>query len=183
LSADFFFTVPYYSLRVAHWVDIVALIVFSVVGIAVGILVDVLSARTRQTTRFRAEAAQLARLAARVLAAPSTSEADLVVELRRTFDLDSVGILARTASGWRVEASAGSRPSEDPGAAQFSAELAHDRVLVMAGRGLTHSDAELVRVFAAELLLSRRRAQLDELRGATVEDTAGPDPAGEGAQK
>ncbi len=37
---------------------------------------------------------------------------------------------------------------------------------------MTHSDAELVRVFRAELLLARRRAQHDELRG-----TAGQTPA------
>jgi hypothetical protein len=53
------------------------------------------------------------------------------------------------------------------GAAQFSAELAHDVLLVMTGHGLTHSDAELVRVFCAELLLARRRAQHDELRSST----------------
>jgi hypothetical protein len=65
------------------------------------------------------------------------------------------------------EASAGSPVSDDPGAAQFSAELAHDRVLVLTGHGLTRSDAELVRVFCAELLLARRRAQHDELRSST----------------
>jgi two-component system, OmpR family, sensor histidine kinase KdpD len=174
LSADYFFAVPYYSLRVANWVDIVALVVFSVVGLIVGILVDVLAARARQTARFRAEAAQLARMAARVLVGPATSRVDLVAQLRRTFDLDKVGILSRTASGWRVEASAGEQPSADPSDAQFSAELAHDRILVMSGHGLARSDAELVRVFCAELLLARRRAQHDELRGIAV--------AGGGAQ-
>jgi hypothetical protein len=38
----------------------------------------------------------------------------------------------------------------------------------MTGQGLTHSDAELVRVFCAELLLARRRAQQDELRSSTT---------------
>jgi len=164
LSADFYFTVPYYTLRVAHWIDIVGLAVFGLAGVIVGILVDVLAARVRQTDRFRAEAAQLARMAAQILAGPPSSRAELVTELRRTFDLDSVGILGRTASGWRVQASAGSPVGDDPGAAQFSAELAHDVLLVMTGHGLTHSDAELVRVFCAELLLARRRAQHDELR-------------------
>lgn len=169
LSADFFFAAPYYSLRLAHWVDIVALMVFSLVGMIVGFLVDVLVARARQTMRFRAEAAQLARLAARVLLGPATSRADLVAELRRTFDLDGVGILSRSVSGWHVEVSAGAPPSDDPGDAQFSAELAHDQILVMTGRELTRSDAELVRVFCGELLLARRRAQHDELRGIQVQ--------------
>jgi two-component system, OmpR family, sensor histidine kinase KdpD len=167
LSADFYFTVPYYTLRVAHWIDVVGLVVFALAGVSIGILVDGLAARARQTDRFRTEAAQLARMAARILAGPPSSRADLVTELRRTFDLDTVGVLCRSASGWRVEAAAGPSVSDDPGAAQFSAELAHDVLLVMTGHGLTHSDAELVRVFCAELLLARRRAQQDELRGAT----------------
>jgi two-component system, OmpR family, sensor histidine kinase KdpD len=167
LSADFYFTVPYYTLRVAHWIDVVGLVVFALAGVSIGILVDSLAARARQTDRFRTEAAQLARMAARILAGPPSSRADLVTELRRTFDLDTVGILCRGASGWRVEATAGPSVSGDPGAAQFSAELAHDVLLVMTGHGLTHSDAELVRVFCAELLLARRRAQHDELRGTT----------------
>ncbi len=111
-------------------------------------------------------------MAARVLVGPATSRADLVTELRRTFDLDSVGIVSRTASGWRVEASAGTPAFDIPGEAQFSAELAYGQILVMTGRGLTHSDAELVKVFCAELLLARRRAQHDELRGQRGGDYA-----------
>ena len=164
LSADFLFTVPYYSLRVANWIDIVELVVFSVVAVIVGILVDVLAARARKNAHFGVEAALLARMAARILVGPATSQTDLVAELRRTFDLDSVAILSRTAVGWRVQASAGAQVSNDPSDAQFSAELAHDRVLVMSGHGLTRSDAELVRVFCAELLVARRRAQHVELR-------------------
>ena len=38
--------------------------------------------------------------------------------------------------------------------------------------GLMRSDAELVREFSAELLLSRRRVQLDELRGGAAAEDA-----------
>lgn len=167
VSADFFFTKPYYTLRVAHWIDVVALAVFSVVGVTVGILVDVLAARSRQTARFRAEATQLARLAARVLVEPSASQADLVAELRRIFNLDSVAILSRGEGGWRAQVGAGSDPPENPDAAQFSAELAPDRVLVMTGRSPTRSDAQLLSVFAAELLIARRRVQHGQLHAVT----------------
>lgn len=87
---------------------------------------------------------------------------EVVAELRRTFDLDSVGILCRSASGWRANTSAGAPLCDDPGAAHFSAELTHNVLLVMTGPGLTHSDAELGRVFCAEMLLARRRAQHDD---------------------
>ena len=162
-SADFFFTVPYYSLRVTRLIDVIALIVFGVVGTVIGILVHVLAGRAWQTARAQAEADQLARLAAGSLAEPHKPVAELVAELRAAFDLDSVGILTRGREGWQVLASAGGPLPQDPDAAQFAAEIAPGRVLVMNGEALTASDTHLLQVFAAELLLGRRRAQLEAL--------------------
>ena len=45
LAADFFFTVPYYSLRIDRAIDVVGLIVFACVAAATGLLVDVLARR------------------------------------------------------------------------------------------------------------------------------------------
>ena len=162
-SADFFFTVPYYSLRVAHLIDVLALIVFAVVGAVIGVLVHVLTGRARQTARSQAEADQLARLVASALAEPRRPPAGLVAELRATFDLDTVGILSRSGDGWQVLAAAGGPLPGHPDAAQFAAEIAPGRVLVMSGAALTASDIHLLRVFCAELLLARRRAQLEVL--------------------
>jgi K+-sensing histidine kinase KdpD len=44
-AADFFFTVPHYGLRVAYRIDVIALIVFAVVGKVIGTLVHVLAGR------------------------------------------------------------------------------------------------------------------------------------------
>jgi len=162
-AADFFFTLPYYSLRVTHLIDVIALIVFGVVGAVVGVLVHVLAGRARQTARAQAEADQLARLVAGSLVEPAKPIAELIAELRAAFDLDAVGILTRNGDGWQVLASAGGPLPADPDAAQFAAEIAPDRVLVMNGEALTASDTHLLHVFAAELLLARRRAQLESI--------------------
>jgi two-component system, OmpR family, sensor histidine kinase KdpD len=162
-AADFFFTPPYYSLRVTHLIDVIALIVFGVVGAVTGVLVHVLASGARQTARAQAEADQLARLAAGSLAEPAKPIAELIAELRAAFDLDAVGILTRNRDGWQVLTSAGGPLPADPDAAQFAAEIAPDRVLVMNGEALTASDTHLLQVFTAELLLARRRAQLESI--------------------
>ena len=176
VSADFFFTVPYYSLRVAHLIDVLALIVFALVGAVIGVLVHVLAGRARQTARAQAEADQLARLVAGAMADPPKSAAELVAELRATFDLDAVGILARRRDDWQVLAGSGAPLPAHPDAAQFAAEIGPDRVLVMGGAGLTAADTHLLKVFAAELLLVRRRAQQEALEAAAGqrETAAGP---------
>ena len=162
-SADFFFTVPYHSLRAAHLIDVLALIVLAVVGAVTGGLVHVLTGRGRQTARSLAEADQLARLVASALAEPPRPPADLVADLRAAFDLDAVGILSRNGDGWQVQAAAGGPLPGHPDAAEFAAEIAPGRVLVLSGAGLTASDTHLLRVFCTELLLARRRAQLEAL--------------------
>lgn len=160
-AADFFFTVPYHSLRVTHLIDVIALIVFGVVGVIIGVLVHVLTSRAWQTARAQAEADQLARLAAGGLTEPPKAPGEVLAELRAAFGLDAVGILSRASDGWQVLASAGGPLPSHPDGAQFAAEIAPGRVLVMNGEALTASDTHLLQVFAAELLLARRRAQLE----------------------
>lgn len=97
------------------------------------------------------------------LTEPPKPPAELMAELRAAFDLDAVGILSRDEDGWRVLAGAGGPLPGDPDSAQFAAEIAPGRVLVMSGAALTASDTHLLRVFAAELMLARRHAQLAAL--------------------
>jgi two-component system, OmpR family, sensor histidine kinase KdpD len=165
-SADFFFTVPRRSLLAPHLIDVLALAVFAVVGAVVGGLVQGLAGRGRQTARSQAEADRLARLAAAALADPAEPAPDLVTELREAFDLDAVGILVRDEDGWRLLAGAGGPLPEHPDAAEFAAEIGPGRVLVMSGGALAASDTHPLRAFTSELLLARRRAQLDALEAS-----------------
>jgi len=68
LAADFFFTVPYYSLRIDRAIDVVGLIVFATVAVTTGLLVDILTRRGIQSAHSQAEADGLARPAAEAVA-------------------------------------------------------------------------------------------------------------------
>ena len=107
LAADFFFTPPPYSFRIAHPADTVAVVVFFAVAGLVSLFVDQLARRGLQVERARAEVDALARLAAGSVLSGVEPLPDLVGELRRTFDLASVAILAREQAAWRVVAAAG----------------------------------------------------------------------------
>ena len=162
-SADFFFTVPYYSLRVTHLIDVIALLVFAAVGAVIGVLVHVLAARPGRRHAPRPRPTSWPGWWPGNLTEPPKPPAELMAELRAAFDLDAVGILSRDEDGWRVLAGAGGPLPGDPDSAQFAAEIAPGRVLVMSGAALTASDTHLLRVFAAELMLARRHAQLAAL--------------------
>jgi two-component system, OmpR family, sensor histidine kinase KdpD len=175
LAADFFFTVPIYSLYVAHPVDIVALVVFfAVAGIMSG-LVDRLARRGLQVTRARAEAEALARLAGSSVVAGARTLQDLVAELRRTFDLDSAAILVpdegRGPDGdqWQPLALAGGPAPARPRDASFSAELDQGAVLTLGGRQLSGEDTRLLGPFVTQLRLAQERARLEREAAAAAE--------------
>jgi two-component system, OmpR family, sensor histidine kinase KdpD len=162
-SAAFFFAVPYDSFRVAHLIDAIALIVFAACGGVIGVLVEVLAVGARKAAREHAQADQFARLLAETLARAQEPTAELAAELRVVFELDAVVILDRDGAGWRLLAGAGEPLPERPEAAGFAAEIATGRVLALSGRALTAPGSDLLQAFTAELLLARRRAQLDDI--------------------
>jgi two-component system, OmpR family, sensor histidine kinase KdpD len=162
-SAAFFFAVPYDSFRIAHLIDAIALIVFAACGGVIGVLVEVLAVGARKAAREHAQAHQFARLLAEALVRAAEPTAELAAELRAAFELDAVVILDRDGAGWRVVAGAGEPLPGRPETADFSAEMAPGRVLALSGPALTAPASDLVQVFTAELLLARRRAQLDQI--------------------
>jgi two-component system, OmpR family, sensor histidine kinase KdpD len=162
LAADFLYTQPLYSLRVAHFVDVVGLVTFVAVAAVVGGLVDRLTRQGVRTARAEAEAEDLARLAAdNLFASPRLQEK--VASIRAIFDLDAVAVLRRDGAGWRAEASAGKIRIEDPGEAAYSVELAAGRVLALSGARLADQNAALLRVFLERLRVGREHAVLDAL--------------------
>ncbi len=169
LSADFLYTQPLYSFRVTHLVDVVGLVTFVIAAAVVGGLVDRLTRQGVQAARARAEAEDLARLAADSIAAPLPLD-EAVRAIRDVFDLDAVAVLRRGDAAWQVEASAGKSPLEHPDQADYTVQFARDRLLAMSGDRLTSQDAALLRVFLEELRIRSERAVLDALgpiRGTT----------------
>ncbi len=168
---EFFFTRPYHSFRMSVGAEIVAMVVFAAVAALVSVLVDRLNRRGLQVARSQAEAEALARLAGGSVLSGAESLPELVAELRRTFELDSVAVLAAADEGWRPLASAGNAPPARPEDAPFSAPLAPDSVLVLTGTMLDADDSRLLRAFVAQLRLAQERAQL-ETRAATATELA-----------
>jgi len=172
LAADFFFTVPYYSLRIDRTIDVVGLIVFASVAAATGLLVDVLTTRGIQSAHSQAEADSLARLAAEALALGPGARQGMAAALRRTFELDAVAVFRRAGPGWQVIAAAGEPVPTAPDEAQFQAKLTGGDILALGGNRLAAQDARLLREFVTELGLAQERMQLRRI---------GPRPSGDPA--
>lgn len=140
----------------------VGLITFLVTAAAVGGLVDRLTRQGVQTARAKAEAEDLARLAADSMTAPGQLT-EAIGSIRAVFDLDAVALLRRDGAGWQVDAAAGRTRLENPDQADYSLELPDGRVLALTGARLTSQDAALLRVFLGELRCRREHALLDAL--------------------
>jgi len=170
LVSDYLYAPPLYSFQIARVVDLVALITFVAVAAAVGGLVDLLTREGVRVARADAGAANLARLAAELVAV-LPGLADTIGSLRSAFDLDGVAVLRRAGVGWEVEAAVGQIRLDDPERAAYSVELDRDRVLALDGTRLTEQNTPLLRAFLDQLRLARERATLQRLG-----DTENPPP-------
>ncbi len=175
VASDFLYAPPFYSLRVGRAVDLIALITFVVVAVAVGVLVDLLTRQGVRVARANAEAENLARLAADSLVG-SEQLVETLGSLRRTFDLDGVTVLHRDGDGWRVEATDGSTGWESPEGAPHSIEITGGRVLALAGSPLTDKNAVLLHTFLDQLRFARERALLGSLENENHRGGGFPTP-------
>ncbi|MGA9675572.1 MAG: DUF4118 domain-containing protein [Mycobacterium sp.] len=159
LLSDYFFAQPLHTLRVSNAVDVVALITFGFVALAVGGLVDVLTRQGVRTAHADAEARNLARLAARAMASPrDLSEA--ADSIRRTFDLDAVAVLCDTGTGWNVETATGATQLEHPDQADYQVQIGTGRVLAVIDARRTARNTAPLEAFLTELRFARGRALL-----------------------
>jgi two-component system sensor histidine kinase KdpD len=154
-------------------VDVVDLVAFVAAATATAVLVDRLARRTLQASRSQAEAEALARLAGGAVLTGVEPLPDLVGEIRRTFDLDAVAVLAPAADGWTVVTASGAPVPRDPDAAPLTAELRDGAVLVITGEALDAEDRRLLNAFVAQLRLAqeRQRLQADAEHAADLAET------------
>lgn len=160
LSADFFLTAPHYSLFISDPVEVLSVAVFFAVAGIISVLIDRLAGRGLEVARARAEAEALARLAGDSVVAGPHSLGDLAVQLRRTFDMDCVAVLAPADSGWSALASSGSPVPARPEDARYSAALDQEAVLVLGGRPLSADDTVLLGPFVSQMRLAQERYRL-----------------------
>ncbi|WP_241563054.1 DUF4118 domain-containing protein [Streptomyces sp. E1N211] len=109
---NWFFTPPVHTLTVADPQNIVAIVVFVGVAVAVASVVDLAARRTHQAARLRAESEILSFLAGNVLRGETGLE-DLLERVRETFGMESVALLERAGEKdpWTCAGSVGPRPA------------------------------------------------------------------------
>jgi two-component system sensor histidine kinase KdpD len=170
LTANWFFTEPYSTLRVDDGEQLVGVVVFVVVGVLVGVLVGQAARRSSEATRARAEAEALAGVAGRLSGAADPLPG-MLSHLRITFGQDAVAVLARSADaalGWNVEISDGQPipTTPDDGA---SVELDDGLVLCLVPGNLSGDDRRVLTAFAAKLADELERRSLAEAAASAAE--------------
>jgi two-component system sensor histidine kinase KdpD len=182
LCTNYFFTPPIHTWTIAEAENLLALLVFLIVGVTVSTLVAAAARRAAEATRASAEAETLAGLAG------SMAEPDplphLLDNLRRAFGLAGASLLRRGSDdgGWVVVAASGERAPRTPDAADDTRPLGPDLVLALSGSHLAAEDRRVLNAFAVQLgaAVERRRlhaqaaqaaalAEADELRTALLQ--------------
>lgn len=163
LLLNWFFTPPVHTLTIADPKNIVAIVVFIGVAVAVASVVDLAARRTQQAARLRAESEILSFLAGSVLRGETSLEA-LLERVRETFGMESVALLERESdvAPWTCAGSVGPRQVVDrPEDADVDMPVGDHMALAMTGRVLPAEDRRVLAAFAAQaaVVLDRQRLQ------------------------
>ncbi|MDX2554179.1 MULTISPECIES: sensor histidine kinase [Streptomyces] len=162
LLLNWFFTPPVHTLTVDDPTNIVAIVVFIGVAVAVASVVDLAARRTHQAARLRAESEILSFLAGSVLRGETSLEA-LLERVRETFGMESVALLERGSDvePWTCAGSVGPRRVDRPEAADVDMPVGDHMALALSGRVLPAEDRRVLAAFAAQaaVVLDRRRLQ------------------------
>ncbi|RLL69261.1 ATP-binding protein [Streptomyces sp. Z26] len=172
LLLNYYFTPPVHDWTVSSARNLVAIVVFVAIAVAVASVVDLAARRTHQAARLRAESEILSVLAGSVLRGDDSLDA-LLERVRETFAMDSVALLEREdgRAGWSRVGGAGPAGPGTPPARPEDGEVdmpVGDRMtLVLSGRVLPAEDRRVLAAFAAQAarVLDRQRL-LDEAERA-----------------
>ncbi|MFE7130650.1 ATP-binding protein [Streptomyces sp. NPDC057638] len=160
LLLNFYFTPPVGTLTVYDPKNIVAIVIFFAVAVAVASVVDLAARRTHQAARLRAESEILSFLAGSVLRGETTLNA-LLERVRETFNMESVALLERTSDvdPWTTAGSVGPRGVIRPEDADVDMPVGDHMALALSGRVLPAEDRRVLAAFAAQaaVVLDRQR--------------------------
>lgn len=159
LLANWYFTPPYYEFTIAEGENLVALVIFLLVGGVVSFLVATASSRTADAARARAEAETLAAMSG-TLSASDDPLPQLVGQLQVAFNADQVAVLRADGAGWEVLTAAGGVAPTRPEDADLAVPLHGDEVLVLSGEALGDDDREVLRAFAGQIVIAVQQRAL-----------------------
>ncbi|WP_329564236.1 sensor histidine kinase KdpD [Kitasatospora sp. NBC_01266] len=161
-ALNYYFTPPIHKLTISDPQNILAVGIFTAVGIAVATVVDVAARRTHEAARSQTEAQTLSTLAGTVLRAPTGEGLTALLEqIRETFGQDAAALLERADehAPWTCTAFVGNNPPTRPDDGDVDVPVGEHLALVLSGRVLPAADRRLLGAFAAQasVLLERRR--------------------------
>ncbi|WP_189939349.1 DUF4118 domain-containing protein, partial [Streptomyces sulfonofaciens] len=138
---NWFFTFPVHRVTIADPENIVAILVFVAVAVAVASVVDLAARRTQQAARLRAESQVLSSLAGNVLRGETPLTA-LLERVRETFAMDSVALLEREddLTPWTCAGSVGPVALCRPEDADVDMPVGDHMALALSGRVLPAED-------------------------------------------
>ena len=173
LLLNYYFIPPIHRFTINDPNNLLALLVFAVVAIAVAVVVDRAARLARRAARATAEAETLSALAGSVLGGESAVEA-LLSRLRETFGMESVELRDTDSAG-----DTGQEPARDgeavrEGEAVEEVPVGDDAVLLLRGRPLPAADRRVLAAFAAHVAAALDRARLAEV-AAEVEPVKAAD--------
>ncbi|MFE7531874.1 ATP-binding protein [Kitasatospora sp. NPDC057542] len=161
---NYYFTPPLHTFTINEPQNIMAVAIFTIVGISVASVVDLAARRTQQAARSQTEAQTLSALAGTVLRGAPNGDGVLTAlmeQVRETFGQESAALLERPGplAAWVPVAAAGPRPPERPEEADVDVPVGDSLALVLRGRVLPGADRRLLGAFAAQaaVVLERRR--------------------------
>jgi two-component system sensor histidine kinase KdpD len=159
LFANWYFTPPYYEFTISEGENLVALVIFLLVGGVVSLLVATASRRTADAARARAEAETLAAMSGTLSGEDPLPQ--LVSQLQVAFDADHVAVLASDEhDGWTVLAASGVGVPTRPEDADVVVPLQGSEVLVLSGDSLGDDDREVLRAFAGQVAIAVQQREL-----------------------
>ena len=185
LLLNYYFTPPLYRFTIADRENLLALIGYIVVAVAVSAVVDLAARRTREAVRASADAEVLSALAGSVLRGERALPA-ILERLRETYGLASVTLLERRPGvpagpelqrdpgAWLVAASAGTPCCASPDQGDTDVPIDEELTLVLSGRTLPAADRPIAAAFAAQAALALRQQRLAE-QAATARPLAQAD--------
>jgi len=176
LLLNFYFIPPVHTFTIQQPNNVLALVVFVAVAVAVSAVVDLAARRTRQAARANAQSETLATLAGSVLRGESGVDA-LLERVRESFGMTSATLLQRPAGTadtssrgpagtWAIVGSAGPAPPERPEDADVDVDVGDGFCLALRGHPLPADERRVLGAIAAQAAVTVEQHRLAEAAAA-----------------
>ena len=167
LLANWYFTPPFDTWKIADASHLFSLFVFLLVTSAVGLLVGDATRRRAEARKARTQAEALAATTDGVDSRFGPQATGLTVRIRDVFAMNAAAVLHRVGDSWEPLATVGATELRSPDDAREVIPLTDDTILAFSGGSLTGDDRRVLRAFAAQMAQALEREKLErEAEGA-----------------